>query len=188
MALCEDGFSAFPVETIYVPKLGVNFLSAKQPCKNELEGSFDKDRIFISDSNKIVISAKRGHELYIVYHISSQYYRKVLVATQDLGFPFSSEGINDCNNIDDKIISSQSYDSGCEIAKTKAEHHIYRVMSNISVILIQDKWENCVKFRYFYIKCNFHLASPGFANFVWQAILGIVSKNHWRNKRPKLLN
>ncbi|KAI0994774.1 hypothetical protein K3495_g13408 [Podosphaera aphanis] len=68
--VCEDGSCASLPNTLYVPGLGVNLLSAKQMCEAGLFGSFDDSNIYFRDGQSLMIHAEMDRGLYIVRHVS----------------------------------------------------------------------------------------------------------------------
>ena len=94
---CTDGSSGLVEDTFYVPKLGVNLLSAKQLCKTGMKGTFDDHNIWIKDGVITMIHAQQNNGLYIVKHISKRYKGKALVAnlSKDTAYP-TSEGPVTC--------------------------------------------------------------------------------------------
>jgi hypothetical protein len=73
-----DGTSCYLDNVLYVPKLGVNLVSAKKLCKGGYRGAFDEETIWITRENKTVMTAEQSQGLYIVKHVAKKYKGKVL--------------------------------------------------------------------------------------------------------------
>jgi hypothetical protein len=56
--VCKDGSSLLLQDTLYIPGLGVNLVSARKICQASLKGSFNENTIYFIQGNKKVISAK----------------------------------------------------------------------------------------------------------------------------------
>jgi hypothetical protein len=67
--VCEDSSSLLLQDTLYIPGLGVNLVSARKICQAGLKGSFNENTMYFKRGNKKVISAKMHQGLYIVNHI-----------------------------------------------------------------------------------------------------------------------
>ena len=131
---CKDRSSALVKNTFYVPKLGVNLLSAKRLCKNGMKGSFDHHNIWIKSGDKTMIHAAQKDGLYIVKHLSKQFKGKALVArkpraqahpTQDEAMLSESE--QDANAHAEEN-NSDPDESEAEEPTTKKERKTYRLM------------------------------------------------------------
>lgn len=70
--VCEDGSYTTLPDTLFVPNLGVNLLSARRMCDTGLRGYFDSNRMYFKLENKIMIHAKIHHGLYVVNHVSKK--------------------------------------------------------------------------------------------------------------------
>ena len=143
--VCKDGSSCLIRDTLFVPKLGVNLVSAKRLCKNGLTGSFDDTRMDFKDGKKTVIQAEQDQGLYIVKHISKSLQSRALVATvtdQPAKYKAVDQPTDNYATIanttttkqtaDDTVAVSDSEvdpdDSGEEEAATKQERRTYRLM------------------------------------------------------------
>jgi hypothetical protein len=84
--VCEDGSSLLQ-DTLYVPGLGVNLVSARKICQAGLNSAFNRNTMYFKQGNRKVISAKMHQGLYIVHHVD-----KALAETAVA----SVEASNDC--------------------------------------------------------------------------------------------
>lgn len=73
-----DGTSCYLDNVLYVPKLGVNLVSAKKLCKGGYKGAFDDESIWITKGNQKVLKAKQSQGLYIVNHVSRAFQDKIV--------------------------------------------------------------------------------------------------------------
>jgi hypothetical protein len=126
---CEDGSSGLVEGALYVPKLGVNLISAKRLCKNGLKGSFDSESIHIKDGRKTVIYAQQNRGLYIVKHISKRYKEKALAADQPED-TLAADQPEDTQEMNIKDDNSEEDPDNSEDEKpaTKAQRRLYRLM------------------------------------------------------------
>ena len=63
-------------DTLYVPGLGVNLLSARRICQSGLKGSFNEDHMFFKLYKERVIKVTIRNRLYIVTYMADSYYNK----------------------------------------------------------------------------------------------------------------
>ena len=122
--VCEDGSWCEMEDTLFVPGLGVNLISAKRLCKKGLQGSFDKDSMYVSKEGKPVVMAKQKEGLYVVSHVSSKYKGKAFIAHKKKAFPVID--IND-HEAEEKSDTDPD-DSDVEEAKSKSDRRLYRKM------------------------------------------------------------
>lgn len=73
-----DGSSCYLENVLYVPKLGVNLVSAKKLCKGGYRGAFNEETIWITKGNKTVMTAEQSQGLYIVKHVAKKYEGKTI--------------------------------------------------------------------------------------------------------------
>ena len=127
--VCKDGSSCLIKDTLFVPKLGVNIVSAKRLCKNGLIGSFDDKGMDLKDGKKTMIRAEQDQGLYIVKHISKSLQNKKLVAMVT-DQPADHETIDQPMAEDAATAVSESEvdpdDSGEDEATTRQESRTYR--------------------------------------------------------------
>jgi len=55
-----DGSSCYLENVLYIPKLGVNLISAKKLYKGGYKGAFDEENIWITKGNRNVITAEQS--------------------------------------------------------------------------------------------------------------------------------
>ncbi|KAI0994557.1 hypothetical protein K3495_g13624 [Podosphaera aphanis] len=70
--VCKDGSSVSLPDTLYVPGLGVNLLSARRMCESGLHGTFNDRNMYFRAGQKIMIRAKIDSGLYIAEHVSRE--------------------------------------------------------------------------------------------------------------------
>ena len=78
--MCKDRLLILLADTLYMPRLRVNLLLARQICQSSLKGSFNKDYIFFKLYKERVIEATIRNGLYIVIYVVDGYYDKAFVA------------------------------------------------------------------------------------------------------------
>jgi hypothetical protein len=86
---CKDGSSMVLKNVLYVPKLGVNLLSARCLYEVGLVRSFNSGKMYFKLNRKTVIKATMENGLYIVNHVSTQY--------KETAFPRVDYNMNDFN-------------------------------------------------------------------------------------------
>ena len=55
-----DGSLCYLENVLYVPKLGINVVSAKKLCKGGYRGAFDEENIQITKGNRNVMTAEQS--------------------------------------------------------------------------------------------------------------------------------
>jgi hypothetical protein len=68
--VAEDGSSCLLRNTLFVPGLGVNLISARRLCKDGIEGHFDAKNMYFKKDNRRLIHAQQQDGLYLVKSIS----------------------------------------------------------------------------------------------------------------------
>jgi hypothetical protein len=77
----ESGDSIKLLNTLYVPFLGANLLSASQLCKAGLRGAFDhKSLVMLDQDGSLVIHARKHGGVYVVEHIPKAFQNRAFSA------------------------------------------------------------------------------------------------------------
>ena len=84
--VADDGSSCLLKDTLLVPNLGINLISARRLCKDGIEGHFDAENMYFKKDNNILIHAQQNNGLYLVKSISKDCPDKAFSAFQDKGF------------------------------------------------------------------------------------------------------
>ena len=63
---------------LYIPKLGINLISARRICEGGLKGRFSSTEMYFTKDGKRIIEAKLQNGLYIVTYIAENYKEKAL--------------------------------------------------------------------------------------------------------------
>ena len=92
--ICKDGSQGLLKNVLYVPKLGVNLISARRICEGGLEGRFSSTEMYFTKDGKRIIEAKLQDGLYIVTHIAENYKEKALT-TQVTGIDKQEKAVID---------------------------------------------------------------------------------------------
>lgn len=79
--MAVDGTSCFLDNVLFVPKLGVNLISAKKLCKGGYQGAFDEENIWITKGNRKVLTAVQSRGLYVVKHVSKTFQGEIVGST-----------------------------------------------------------------------------------------------------------
>jgi hypothetical protein len=69
---CADGSSMILKDVLYVPRLGINLISARKLCQEGLKGSFDKNHMYFKQGTKKVVTATMTNGLYVITHVSKK--------------------------------------------------------------------------------------------------------------------
>ncbi|KAI0991169.1 hypothetical protein K3495_g17018, partial [Podosphaera aphanis] len=115
---CKDGTSALMRNVYFVPKLGVNLLSARKLCRNGMKGIFDETSIKIVHNKIPMIIAEQKDGLYVVKHVAKELKEKALFTLAEKHNIHVADLDSDPNPD-----SSEEEDP-----TTKAERHYYRIM------------------------------------------------------------
>ena len=59
-------------DVLYVPRLGINLISARKLCQEGLKGSFDKNHMYFKQGTKKVVTATMTNGLYVITHVSKK--------------------------------------------------------------------------------------------------------------------
>ena len=116
--VAEDGSSCLLKNTLLVPKLGINLISARRLCKDGIEGHFDAENMYFKKDNKILIHAQQDNGLYLVKSISKDCLEKAFSALQD------QSALEDEANTDDDGDPDESE----EDETTRGQRRTYRLM------------------------------------------------------------
>jgi len=121
-----DGTSGYLENVLFVPKLGVNLISAKKLCKGGLRGAFDDENIWITEGNKTVLQASQSQGLYIVKHISKTFKDKTIGARTKEAKATAMPAATVAS--DKEATDIDPDDSEPEAATTKEQRRWYRLM------------------------------------------------------------
>jgi hypothetical protein len=69
---CADGSSIILKDVLYIPRLGINLVSARKLCQVGLKGLFDKNHMYFKQGPKTVVTATMTNGLYVITHISKK--------------------------------------------------------------------------------------------------------------------
>ena len=119
----KDKSSGYLENVLYVPKLGVNLISAKKLCKGGLTGTFDDENIWITRGNKEVLEAKQSKGLYVVNKISEAFQGEIITGknAREQAMPAAEASDNELTDIDPDDLEP-------ELATTKEQRRWYRLM------------------------------------------------------------
>jgi hypothetical protein len=75
----KDGTSCYLENVLYVKNLGVNLISARKLSKEGgFKGTFNHEKIWVTDRKRVAMTATHSQGLYIVSNISDKYNGKIL--------------------------------------------------------------------------------------------------------------
>ena len=116
--VAEDGSSCLLKNTLLVPNLGINLISARRLCKDGIEGHFDAENMYFKKDNKTLIHAQQDNGLYLVKSISKDCPDKAFSAFQ--AQPSSEAEADTKDDIDP--------DESEEDKTTRDQRRIYRLI------------------------------------------------------------
>ena len=126
--VADDGSSCLLKNTLLVPNLGVNLISARRLCKDGIEGHFDAENMYFKKDNKTLIHAQQHNGLYLVKSISKDCPDKAFSAFQDKGF-LGSDLRNQLLSEDEADTEDDGDpDESEEDETTKGQRRTYRLM------------------------------------------------------------
>ena len=114
-------------DTLLVPNLGINLMSARQFCKDkEIKGHFDHKDMFLKRKDKVLVHARQHKGLYIVKNVSKEAKDKAFsarVKDEEIALPAA---IDSDPEIGDS--SATDPDDSKEEAETRNQRRHYRLM------------------------------------------------------------
>ena len=114
--VAEDGSSCLLKNTLLVPNLGINLISARRLCKDGIEGHFDAENMYFKKDNKTLIHAQQDNGLYLVKSISKDCPDKAFSA-------FQAQPSSEADTKDD-----HDPDESEEDETTRGQRRTYRLM------------------------------------------------------------
>ena len=109
---CIDGSSMVLKDVLYVPKIGVNLVSARRLCQAGLTGSFDDSHMYFKQDNKKVVTATMTNDLYIITHVSKK--------CQDTAFV----GVENTNEVDTEEDTADDNEEAPILTEDKTKYNM----------------------------------------------------------------
>jgi Reverse transcriptase (RNA-dependent DNA polymerase)/gag-polypeptide of LTR copia-type len=113
--VAENGSVCLLKNTLLVPRLGVNLISARRLCKDGIEGHFDAKNMYFKKNNEILIHAQQNGGLYLVKAVSKD--------CVDMAFPATQDPLHEAETED-----SADPDESEEDETTRNDRRYYRLM------------------------------------------------------------